>query len=58
MALLAVLEEHVDRLPEHVVENFEDLLNDKRIIIRRPERVLRRLPRQRERQRSVPAGRL
>ncbi len=52
MALLAVLEVHVHRLPEHVVEDLEDLLGDERIVVRRGERVLSRLPRQGERQRA------
>ena len=37
MALFAVLEVDVDRLPEQVVEDLEDLLNDKRVPIRRGE---------------------
>ena len=37
VALFAVLEVDVDRLPEQVVEDLEDLLNDKRVSIRRGE---------------------
>jgi hypothetical protein len=32
--LFAVLEVHVDRLPEHVVEDLEDLLAHERIFVR------------------------
>ena len=51
VALLAVLEKHVDRLPQHVVEDLENLLGHERVPVRRRERVLPRLPRQREGQR-------
>ena len=46
VALFAVLEVDVDRLPEHVVENLEDLLNDERVAVWWRERVLPRLARQ------------
>ncbi len=49
VALFAVLEVHVDRLPEHVVEDLEDLLDDERVPVRRRERILPHLPRQAER---------
>ena len=51
VALFAVLEVDVDRLPEHVVEDLEDLLNHERVAVWWRERVLSRLARQAERQR-------
>ena len=49
MALFTVLEVHVDRLPEHVVQDLENLLNYERVSIRRREGVLSSLACQAER---------
>lgn len=48
MSLLPVLEVHMHRLPEHVVQNLEDLLADERILVRQREGIVSRLPRQRK----------
>src|SRR5215203_688156 len=49
MALFAMFEVHVDRLPEHVVEDLEDFLDNEGVPIRRRERILTRLTGQAER---------
>jgi hypothetical protein len=46
VALLPVLKIHVYRLPEHVVEDLENLLGHKGIFVRELERVIASLPRQ------------
>ena len=52
-----VLKVDVYRLPEHVVENLEDLLDHERVFVRGIERVIASLPRQREGERVTFPGR-
>jgi hypothetical protein len=48
VSLFPVLEVHVHRFPEHVVEDLEDLLGYERIFVWETERVIADLPRERE----------